>query len=315
MKRKYMKKAIARIGASAVMAASWLGFAETVNVVDSGSIAISSGDVVSPSTAAAPNSLPAVGSGPIFHLDASQTNSWTFGTSGTSVRKIPSLVGNRYLVSQEGKYIYQLSKRDANNSLWNANDYWMLAEPELAEDAALGAPVLDFGEMGSRRAMLFDYENEPDTFQKTNQLSHIGTVIAVYSSEAGGGSRLGGGTAVNGETVNDGRLWMRGIPFVEATKKMSSYIVTNIAPDNALFCLHGMTSGGPQSAYFASALGRLRLDSAVANPWRTGLSGGWQIVSLMPTNALAAANGIGLGVMKINNPVTTGGMKIAEMLS
>ena len=314
MKRKYTKKAIARICTGVIAAAPWFGFAGTVNVADSGSISISSGDVVSPSTAVAQNSLPAVGSGPIFHLDASQTNGWTFGTSGTSVRKIPSLVGSRYLVSQTGKYIYELSKRDANNGLWNANDYWQLVEPELAEDTVLGVPVLDFGAMGSRHAMLFDYENEPDTFQKTNQLSHIGTVIAVYSSEAGGGSLLGGGTAVNGETVNDGRLWMRGVPFVEATKKMSSYIVTNIAPDNALFYLHGMTSGGPQSAYFAAALGRLRLDSAVANPWRTGLNGGWQIVSLMPTNALSAANGIGLGVMKLNNPVTTGGMKIAEML-
>ena len=314
MKSKHAKTNTVHRCASIVAAASLLAFSDTINVADSGMVSISSGDVVSPSTAAVPDSLPAVGSGPIFHLDASQTNGWTFGTSGTSVRKIPSLVGSRYLVSQEGKYIYQLSKRDANNGLWNANDYWMLAEPELAEDASLGAPVLDFGEMGSRRAMLFDYENEPDTFQKTNQISHIGTVIAVYNSEAGGGSLLGGGSAVNGETVNDGRLWMRGVPFVEATKKMSSYIVTNIAPDNALFYLHGMTSGGPQSAYFASALGRLRLDSAVANPWRTGLNGGWQIVSLMPTNALSAANGIGLGVMKLNNPVTTGGMKIAEML-
>lgn len=309
-----MKSIVKRHCAGIVAAASLLAFAETVNVDDFGAISISSGDVVSPSTAVVPDSLPAVGSGPIFHLDASQTNGWTFGTSGTSVRKIPSLAGSRYLVSQNGKYIYELSKRDPDNKLWNANDYWQLVEPELAEDTVLGVPVLDFGEMGSRRAMLFDYENEPDTFQKTNQLSHIGTVIAVYSSEAGGGSLLGGGTAVNGTTVNDGRLWMRGVPFVEATKKMASYIVTNIAPDNALFYLDGMTSGGPQSAYFAAALGRLRLDSVMANPWRTGLNGGWQIVSLMPTNALSAANGIGLGVMKLNNPVTTGGMKIAEML-
>ena len=170
MKSKHAKTNTVHRCASIVAAASLLAFADTINVADSGMVSISSGDVVSPSTAAVPDSLPAVGSGPIFHLDASQTNGWTFGTSGTSVRKIPSLVGSRYLVSQEGKYIYQLSKRDANNGLWNANDYWMLAEPELAEDAVLGAPVLDFGEMGSRRAMLFDYENEPDTFQKTNQI-------------------------------------------------------------------------------------------------------------------------------------------------
>ena len=299
------------VGSSAFAIAS---VAAQLGVSDAGGLIVESGDVVSPSTASAPSSLPAVGSGPIFHLDASRTNGWTFGTSGTSVRKIPSLVGNRYLMSRTGSYIHDLSKRDANNGLWDAGDYWSLVEPELAEDGTLGAAVLDFGEMGSRHAMLFDYENEPDTFQKTNQLSHIGTVIAVWNSEAGGGALLGGGIASNALSVNEGRLWMRGTPFVEATQKINTYVVTNVSPDNALFYYSGLTAGGGQSAYLPAVNGRLRLDSVVANPGRTGLNGGWQILSLMPTNALAAANGVGLGVVKLNNKYQSGGMKIAEML-
>ena len=74
---------------AAVSATVMSATAVQVDVADSGNVVVASGDVVSPATVAAPDTLPAVGSGPIFHLDASQTNGWTFGTSGTSVRKIP----------------------------------------------------------------------------------------------------------------------------------------------------------------------------------------------------------------------------------
>ena len=167
-----------------------LGFcasAAVVGVSDSPRVTVASGDVVVPETTAVADMLPDVGSEPIFHLDASQTNGWTFGANGTSVRKLPSLAGVRYLLSQTGKYIHELSKRDPDSKLWDANDYWSLVEPELAKDESIGAPVLDFGAQGSRRAFLFDYENEPDTFQKTNRLANIGTVIALWNSEQGGG--------------------------------------------------------------------------------------------------------------------------------
>ena len=298
--------------------ASTLAFsaaAGQVDVSDTGALKVASGDIISPATSAAPASLPAVGAGPIFHLDASQTNGWTFGDNGTSVRRLPSVCGSRYLMSRTGSYIYQLSKRDPNGGLWNAVDYWLLAEPELAQDDEIGAPVLDFGEMGSHRAMLFDYENQPDTFQKTNLLENIGTVIAVWNSANGGGSLLAGGTAYNYSSDNDGRLWMRGRPFVEASKIFSSYIVTNVAADNTVLGITGTTSGGGQSAFLPAALGRLRLDGIVANPWRTGMNGGWQIISLTPAgDARSSANGIGLGVMKSRLAELSGGMKVAEML-
>ena len=294
-----------------------LGFcasAAVVGVSDSPRVTIVSGDVVVPETAAVANVLPDVGSQPIFHLDASQTNGWTFGANGTSVRKLPSLAGVRYLLSQTGKYIHELSKRDPDSKLWDANDYWSLVEPELAKDESIGAPVLDFGAQGSRRAFLFDYENEPDTFQKTNRLANIGTVIALWNSEQGGGTILGGGTAMNRETVNDGALWFRGGAVTYQDLKFGSFVVTNVTHQNTLLGFSGITSGGPQSAYLPAVSGRLRLDSMPVHPGRTGLNGGWQIISLMPTNNLASANGIGLGVCKQNNPHVSGGMKIAEMV-
>ena len=310
-----MNKIMAAGLAAAVSCLNGLcAFAASVAVSDSGRITVSSGDSVVPETEAVPDVLPDVGSTPIFHLDASRTNGWTFGANGTSVRKLPSLVGARYLLSRTGKYIHDLSKRDPDNKLWDAGDYWQLVEPELAMDSSIAAPVLDFGASGSRRAFLFDYENEPDTFQKTNRLANIGTVIALWNSEQGGGTILGGGTAMNRETVNDGALWFRGAAVTYSDLKIGNYVVTNVTHENTLLGFTGLSSGGPQSAFLPAVSGGLRLDSMPVNPGRTGLNGGWQIVSLMPTNNCASANGIGLGVCKQNNPHLSGGMKIAEMV-
>ena len=306
---------------SAKLAMSVLGLcgfcasAAVVGVSDSHRITVASGDTVSPQTTAVCDTLPDVGSGPIFHLDASRTNGWTFGANGTSVRRLPSLVGARYLLSRTGSYIHDLSKRDPANGVWDGNDYkWTLVEPELAMDSAIGAPVLDFGAQGSCRGFLFDHEHEPDTYQKTNRLANIGTVIALWNSAEGGGTILGGGIAMNRDTLNEGALWYRGTATTYSDLKFGSYVVTNITHENAMFGFAGLTAGGPQSAYLPAVSGNLRLDSMSVNPGRTGMNGSWQIISLTPTNALANANGIGLGVLKQNNPYLTGGMKIAEML-
>ena len=289
--------------------------AASVAVSDAGKITVSSGDTVVPETEAVADTLPDVGSQPIFHLDASRTNGWTFGENGTSVRKLPSLVGVRYLRSQTGNYIHELAKRDPENGVWDGNDYkWTLVEPELTVDSELGSKVLDFGEQGSRRAFLFDYEHEADTYQKTNRLGNIGTVIALWNSAGGGGTILGGGIAMNGETVNEGALWFRGSATTYSDLKYGSHVITNVTHENAVLGFTGLTAGGPQSAYLPAVNGSLRIDSMPVNPGRTGMNGGWQILSLMPNDALASANGIGLGVVRQNNPHLSGGMKIAEML-
>ena len=114
---------------SAKLAMSVLGLcgfcasAAIVGVSDSHRITVASGDTVSPQTTAVCDTLPDVGSQPIFHLDASRTNGWTFGANGTSVRRLPSLVGARYLLSRTGSYIHDLSKRDPANGVWDGNDY------------------------------------------------------------------------------------------------------------------------------------------------------------------------------------------------
>ena len=62
-----------------------------------------SGDVITAVTESVPATLPTVGSTPIFHFDATQAGSWTFGSGGTTVTRIPSLVGNRYLFTEGGR--------------------------------------------------------------------------------------------------------------------------------------------------------------------------------------------------------------------
>ena len=88
-------------------------------VGDIASLAISDGDAVRAAGTATPTELPAVAT-PTFHLDASQADGWTVDANG--VRRIPSLVGTRYLVSQKGKYIHDLSVRDPDGGFWDAND-------------------------------------------------------------------------------------------------------------------------------------------------------------------------------------------------
>ena len=133
--------------------------AAVVGVSDSHRITVASGDTFSPQTTAVCDTLPDVGSQPIFHLDASRTNGWTFGENGTSVRKLPSLVGVRYLRSQTGKYIHELAKRDPENGVWDGNDYkWTLVEPELTVDSEIGCRYL-ISESKVRAALFFSITN------------------------------------------------------------------------------------------------------------------------------------------------------------
>ena len=67
----------------------------------------------------------------------------------------------------------------------------MVVPPTLiAEDPSLGGkPSLDFGALGSMKALVFDAAGASGA----NEYANIGTIIAVWGSQNGGGWILGGG--------------------------------------------------------------------------------------------------------------------------
>ena len=286
-----------------------------------------SGDVISAVTEAVPASLPEVGSTPIFHFDASRPDSWTFNEDGTTVKCIPSLVGGRYLFTEGGRTFADLA------GAWDGNkDTWTVEEPEfVASDPVLGMPCLDFGVAGSCRAMLFDNEHvEEGDAVATNILEGIGTVVAVWNSENGGGQLLGGGVAKVGNAWNVGQLWSRGASLTNsaATSALQpsgsgAYMYSLFDWTSPVVCFRGGdvgiigTSGGHngnQSALDSAILGVVRHDGADNIPWRSGFNGGWEVVSLVLTNAAGNAHGLGLGTLFKNASSLSGGMKVGEMI-
>ena len=105
---------------------------ETYEVSNASSVALETGDVVSAVTTDIPDALPDVGSTPLFHLDASQTNGWVFASGTNAVTKIPSLVGSRYLyVKPNSEFWSQLPRGKDGSATWNANDYWKPLAPQF----------------------------------------------------------------------------------------------------------------------------------------------------------------------------------------
>ena len=281
-------------------------------VGDIASLAISDGDAVRAAGTATPTELPAVAT-PTFHLDASQADGWTVDANG--VRRIPSLVGTRFLVSQKGKYIHDLSKRDPDGVLWDANDYWTLEQPQLATDDALGVPVLDFGALGSRQAMLFDFEADvaAGVIRPTNALQNVGTVIAVWRQA--GGALLGGGVGFNNGGECNGQMWVRGYSFVAADATPRSE--RTLAPDatSPLLWCTGNIGGGLNNVAFNPAVNGIARENGLPTiPWRTSRAPGWTVTALLPTNSLGCANGLGLGIIRQNQSALSGGLKVAELV-
>ena len=284
-----------------------------------------SGDVISAVTEAVPDTLPELSSTPSFHFDATQVGSWTFGAGGATVKRIPSLSGDRYLFSEAGSTVSSLA------GAWNANkDTWTVEEPEfVGSDPALGMPCVDFGVAGSCRAMLFDDEHgvEGETVA-TNLLSDIGTVVAVWNSENGGGQLFGGGVAKVGNAWNVGQLWSRGASLTNsaATSALQpsgsgAYMYSLFDWTSPVVCFRsgdvgaiGASINGNQSALDSAILGVVRHDGADNVPWRSGFNGGWEVVSLVPTNAAGNAHGLGLGTLFKNVSSLSGGMKVGEMI-
>ncbi len=213
----------------------------------------------------------------IFHLDASTTDGWEFTeTNGRKfVTKIPSKNGNgRFLTCEQ----------PTKPAMWA-----IASGPEYVADVAAlnGKAMIDFGDQGSKRGLVFNADAD---HENTSGLFNIGSIIAVYGSERGGGWVLGGG--------GTGYFAHRGAdPY-----------------DSGLYT--------PASPLFADAANNIAksgegwLDGFLITPAAVGFSENWQTLSLVFTAATGEANGLGINDARNYDwaPARSGGQQIAEMI-
>ena len=226
-----------------------------------------------------PSGLPT----PIFWFDATQTNGWKI--SGGTVTKIPSLVGDRYLTTDQ---------TTGHFTAWTATGgTYVESDDELA-----GNPCVDFGEVhfgSSGTGLLFDGRSLADGATASNLLQNIGSVVAVYGSHNGGGFLLGGGES--------------GIAYLRGNNGLSS------TPDTLASYLN-LLGKSPGAAAFYN--GMIRQDGIPNFVNRTGFSGGWQTLVVKATSDGALdAWGVGLNDCRKSwgsAYVHGGGQKIAELI-
>jgi len=239
---------------------------------------------------AADATLPAEAGVPSFHFDALRTNetgkAWTF-TNGT-VTRIPSLSNDRYLTA------------DFSQATWTG---WSSTQVPLAPswtyDADLGASVVDFGAVASKKAMTFDPWSPADGVAATNGLANIGTVFAVVKNCGGwlmGGSF--GGTAANRYA------WHRA--YSKRAKNDPNKVDSPILSD-----------------YSDSDLknGNIRLNGMpLVHVQKCGFSGGWDYLTLRTKAAKVGAFGLGIGDARskaLDNSsmnARSGGIAFAELI-
>ena len=265
------------------------------NVVsDATKIVLDTGDSVTPSARAIPDTLPGSAT-PLFRFDAMATAGWEFdATDATKITKIPSLNGARFLTST-------LTGGD-----WSAS--WPNS-PSLVTDPTLGGgkPCVDFGAAGSKLGLLFDPVTGGGGVE--NRLYGIGTVIAVLNSEKGGGTLLGGGTGPNNGGTNTGFYFRRGLAAATPGTAWDPL-------DYSSVIFRWYTGAIGDVAAKVAALGTVYLDGRPVAPAHHGLSGGWDVVSLQPTEASLNAHGVGLGAIG-SYPFASnfsGGQRIAELI-
>ena len=274
--------------------------AAKTHIVDSGTI-VPAGEI------AAAHELPDIGVAPIFHLDASDTNGWTFAAGidgGLLVEKALSKVGARVLNGYEGKAPSSVDSTD-NNS------YWSMHRPDYVPGiAALGGKgAISCGARGSGKVLLFDKGEDGVV-----GLKNIATVIAVFNSENGGGFFLGGGQMKNMSVENQGWLWCRGNNY----QLTNSYFYLNYPLGNDYLApmLWQGGNGGNTEAYHPLVYGRVYHSGVRTLSHTVGFNGGWEVVSIAATNNLAMATGLGMGARRIGAPglATSGGQMYAEVV-
>lgn len=209
---------------------------------------------------------------PAFWFDASATNGWSFHSSG-AVTNIPSKVGAR-----------SLQFRPAGAS-WDGWGDWKPARPGYVGG---DFPYVDFGELGSRKALVFNAVDVDGTTK--NALTDIGTIVAVVK---GGGAWVMGGGATS--TIE----WHRGLFHNKTDIEKFDYSNPLLHSNNA-----------KQVVREAMA----RHNGAQSSVYTCGWTGEWEVFSYCPLAVGGSATGIGVGDARANMQARSGGQQIAEML-
>ena len=220
---------------------------------------------------------------PIFWFDARQTNGWDI--SGGKVTKIPSLVGDRYLTTDQ--------------TTGHFTGWQVTGGTYLESDDGILGPAVDFGEVhyggASAPGLVFDGRSLAEGATASNVLRNIGSVVAVYGSHNSGGYFLGGGKS------GAGYLRSGSNPFNSSTYELTW------ANLNGGSIIHNEFKGGI-----------MRQDGVPNLTDRTGFSGAWQtIVFNASATGVLDAWGVGLNDARQSYGSTYvhgGGQKIAELL-
>ena len=275
-----------------ICASSFSLFAELTEVRDSYRISVSaSGDGVvakTPKLANWPTDLPT----PIFWFDCTVTNGWeiTLGEDGTNyVTKIPSLVG-------DGRFLTTDTTLEGTTF-----SGWGTVKPKppmLVKYGDLpGGPVLDFGKWGSRRGMMFSPFAEEGA-ASSNLLSKIGSMVALWGSQEGGGYLFAGGNPTSGDKEN--YRWVRGWD--------------NYLSDAGGTVYYWSTVLGGHRGTIAKTPGFYMHDGVPASVELAAMNGGWEILGLSADEAKWFATGLGLGDIRNGMHSRSGGSRIGEMI-
>ena len=292
-----------------VCAVASMGMAEVVVTNTVAAQTYGEDTVLVPETVAA-DSLPDVGT-PIFWFDCSDRTGWTIDPDTKAVTFIPSKTG-------DGRSLATAFSEPGNWTGWSGGSVAPLG-PILVEDVEelQGGALLDFGEQGSGRGLIFNPLASTATSQYpygSNVLENIGTVVAIYDSSNGGGFLLGGGYGVN--TIgqdDDGIHYIRGATHSESsTGKKSSYREPTLrVVTNNKFSYYSPTQ---------AINGVVWQNGIPTTPHFTGFSGGWEILTFEPRSyescpeLLPQATGIGINDTRSGYRDSSGGMRIAEMV-
>ena len=269
--------AVAAVGAVLSAGAANYSVSETASVFATAKKA-DGGDTVTAATAdrTYPEGLPT----PAYWLDAADRAAWTVDAAG-NVLAVPSKTGSRVLASD-------------STGAWTAWGAGVAAiAPTLALDADLGAWCVDFGAVGSRKALFFDAAGSGGG---TMKLSTVGTTFVVYGSKEGGGWIFGG-------TPDNPNGWKRSQTYCGTSGLLASPYAP-LSFNNTVF----------ESFYY----GWTRHDGHPYANYRVGFNGGWEVFTFSPTNNEAAASleisGFGASAAAVGGEATSGGLKIAEAI-
>ena len=229
---------------------------------------------------------PAEAGTPSFHFDCLRTNeagrAWTF--AGETVMRLPSLSNDRFLTA------------DFATATWKGwSDKSRPRAPLWTFDAEIGSSVLDFGPVGSKRALTFDAASGSG-----NGLLGIGTVFAVVKNR--GGWLMGGSM---GSEAKDRFAWHRGSSARKRAEDMN-------AVDSPVFGVHAHDD-------LKNATFRLN-GRAVADVKKCGFSGGWDYLTLRTKTASVSALGLGIGDARTTDlgdfdmSARSGGLAFAELI-